>query len=90
MKVDFGLFEGDELLQRNSVEISENKKNERFGKLNITHHLLEEMAEIVIEVFEDGEREIKSTMHMPIHESEDWESIELDKFTLAFRCILNA
>jgi hypothetical protein len=25
-------------------------------------------------------------LDMPIHQSEDWESIELEKYTFAFRC----
>jgi hypothetical protein len=27
---------------------------------------------------------------MPVHQSEDWESIQLETFTFAFRCALDA
>ncbi len=32
------------------------------------------------------ERRIKADSRMPVHLSDDWESIELDKYTLAFKC----
>lgn len=63
---------------------------ESFGMLNIKHRLFEDMAEITIEAFADGEILVKSTLHMPIHQSDDWEAIELAQFTLAFRCRLDA
>ncbi len=90
MRVDFGLFKEDELLQRGIITVTDKQITESFENLNISHRLLEGAAEIVIEVLSDGERSIKSTLNMPVHESEDWESIEMAQFTLAFKCLLNA
>jgi|GEM_PF-1131431 len=90
MRVEFGFFEGDELLQKGLILITNKQQFETEGILVITHRLLEEMAEIVIEVISDGQRHIKSTLHMPIHESDVWESIELTQFTFAFKCTLDA
>lgn len=90
MHVDFGLFKGDELLHRGLLKISTQEDIGVFGDLRIRHHLLDEDAEILVELFSDGERLIKSNLTMPIHESEDWESIELGQFTLAFKCSLDS
>jgi len=90
MKIEFGFFEGDELLQRGQIIITNKKYVETEGVLVITHRLFEEMAEILIEAISEGQRLIKSTLHVPIHESEDWESIELAQFTFAFKCTLDA
>jgi hypothetical protein len=90
VRVDFGFFKGDELLQRGAIVVTERENSASYGMLAIKHRLLEDMAEITIEAFSDAERLMKSTLHMPIHESDDWESIELAEFTLAFRCSLNA
>lgn len=90
MDVDFGLFKGDELLHRGLIKISTQEDVDIFGDLRIKHQLLDMDAEIMLELFSDGERLIKSNLTMPIHESEDWESIELDQFTLAFQCSLDS
>ncbi len=88
--MDYGFFEGDELLQKGFLLVTEKELKETHGVLSIKHKLLQEMAEITIEAFTETERHIKSTLHIPIHESGDWESIELAQFTLAFKCILDA
>ena len=90
MHIDFGLFEGDDLLQKGFIVVTNQENSESFNNINIHHRLLEEAAEIIIEVFSDGKRLIKSVLNMPIHESDDWESIELAQFTFAFKCRLNA
>lgn len=89
MQVEFGLFRGDKLLHRGSVEITTNEQQEINETLSLKHRLAGEMAIIELRVYEDGMQKIKSEINMPIHESEDWESIELTEYTLAFRCMLN-
>ena len=86
MRVEFGLFEGDELLQKGVFDVKNKENTETTGNLTIKHVLHDEAAEIILELFNEGERLIKATLNMPIHESEDWESIELEKYTLAFWC----
>ena len=90
MRVDFGLFEGDDLLQKGFIIVTNQENAESFNNINIRHRLLKESAELTIEIFSGGERLIKSVLNMPIHEFEDWESIELAQFTFAFKCMLNA
>jgi hypothetical protein len=61
MRVEFTLFEGDDLLDRGEVQI---------GAAGV-----------------DLKR---VTLDMPIHQSADWESIELGRYTLAFWSRLDA
>ena len=90
MRVDIGFFEGDELLHRGALDISSRVQTEASGNLKFTHQLQGESAEIVIEVYSNGRQIIKSTLDMPVHQSDDWESIELSQFTLAFKCSTEA
>lgn len=90
MLVDFGLFSGDDLLQRGSLKISERYESASYENIIIQHRLKDDHAEIILEVFSNSEKLIESNLHMPIHQSEDWESIELERFTFAFKCILDA
>ena len=94
MKVNFALFNGDELKYRGWLQIDKERTEISFdGFLKFEHELLDDHASIVMEIYEQstlgfaGNRLLKSTLHMPIHISEDWESIELTKFTFAFRCM---
>lgn len=90
MLVDYGIFEGNELIKRGMLDIKHQEYVESSSNITIKHRLLEHSALITIEVFSGDVRLIESALDMPIHESEDWESIELAQFTLAFRCYLNA
>lgn len=90
MRVEFGLFDGDDLLHKGALDISDVIASKDYGDLMITHQLEADAAKIIIEVYEEEDRLIRSTLEMPIHESEDWESIELARFTLAFKCKLNS
>jgi hypothetical protein len=89
LNVDLGLFKGDVLLHRCSIQINPNEETQDLENLKIRHQLLDEMAEVEILIFECGEQVSKSSLSVPIHESDDWESIELGEFTLAFWCRLN-
>ena len=53
------------------------------------HKLGDEAADIVLDEFAESIELKHSTLLMPVHESADWESIELGKYTLAFWCRLN-
>ena len=90
MQVELGLFEGDNLLFQGEINVTENEYKEENEILKIKHQLINDEAIIELRVMDQGEQIIKSTLNMPVHESEDWESIELANFTLAFKCKLNA
>ena len=90
MRVELGLFEGDSLLFQGEINVTENEYEEENEIIKLKHKLINDEAIIELRIFNDGEQIIKSALNMPLHESEDWESIELANFTLAFKCKLNA
>ena len=90
MRVDLGIFEGDNLLFQGGIAITDKEYKEENEIVTLKHQLVNDEAVIELRIFNEGEQILKSKLNMPIHESEDWESIELDKFTLAFKCKLNA
>lgn len=90
MLIDIGLFQGDELLQQGKIKVTEQEQHDENEVISLKHQLIENIARIELRVFDNGEQQIKSNLDMPVHQSDDWESIELAQYTLAFRCTLNA
>ena len=90
MRVDYGLFKGDQLLHKGILVIDKNENTEVLEDLRIRHHISGNNAKLIMEIFDDNDKLTKATLNMPIHESDDWESIELAEFTLAFKCVLNS
>jgi hypothetical protein len=84
--VSLALFDGDVLMGRCELVVTQDRKVDVFELFRASHSLGADAADIVLDDFA-GHIELKrSTLSMPIHESADWESIELDRYTLAFRC----
>lgn len=90
MLIDIGIFQGDQLLQRGKIKVTEQEQIDENEIISLKHQLIDDIANIELRVFDNGKQEIKSNLNMPVHQSDDWESIELAQFTLAFRCNLNA
>lgn len=90
MRVDLGLFEGDILLDRGSIRISQAQAVDRFSHFRVTHHLGADVADVVLSDFADHIDLKKITLDMPIHESTDWESIDFGRYAVAFWCRLDA
>ena len=90
MRVELALLFNDKLLGRGSVAVTPIERTDDLGMFKVSHTLLEESAKIVLSDFAEGIALRTSTLDMPIHESGDWESIDLAGYTLAFRCRLHA
>jgi len=90
VRVELGLFQNDKLLFQGEIKVTEKEYQEENEMIKLKHQLVNDEAIIEMRVFKNGEQVIKSTLDMPVHQSEDWESIELAQFTLAFKCKLNA
>jgi len=88
--IEIGLFQGDELLQRGKIKVAELEQLEENDQISLKYQLIENSARIELRIFDNGVQQIKASLDMPIHQSDDWESIELAQYTLAFRCNLNA
>lgn len=90
MRVELALLFNDELLSRGKLSIKSFEQTDDFGVFKASHKLLERSAIIVLSDFAEGVKLHKSALEIPIHESGDWESIDLAGYILAFRCRLDA
>lgn len=90
MRVELALFDGDTLMERCEIVVRANQQVNSFQLYRATHKLDSEAADIVLDNFANHIELKRSSLRMPIHESTDWESIELDRYTLAFWCRLDA
>jgi len=88
--VEIGLFLGDQLLERGVIRITDHEGIDESEVVSISHCLVNGVAKVELCVFDGGVQKIKSNLEMPVHESGDWESIELAEYTLVFKCRLNA
>lgn len=90
MRVELALLFNDKLLGRGNILVTPAEGTDDLGVFKASHKLAGESAIIVLSDFAEGVALRKSTLDMPIHESSDWESIDLAGYTLAFRCRLDA
>jgi hypothetical protein len=90
MRVQLALFDGDALLGRTEIVVGTSERVDDFGLFRACHKLGAEAAEIVLDNFAEQVALRNAQLRMPIHESDDWESIQLEKYTLAFWCHLDA
>ena len=90
MRVELGLFDGDTLLDRREIVVGATRQTESFPLYRASHKLGQDEADIVLDCFAEDIDLKRCTLSMPIHESSDWESVEIGKYTLAFWCRLNA
>lgn len=90
MRVELALFDGDALLERTEIVVDASERIDAFRLFRASHKLGAEAADIVLDNFAEPVALKNAKLCMPIHESDDWESIQLDKYTLAFRCRLDA
>ena len=57
---------------------------------SLSHRLVNDVAKVELRVFDGGVQRINSNLEVPVHESEDRESVELAEYMLAFKSRLNA
>ena len=89
MRIDLALFEGDDLLDRGAIRVGRSETVDMFSHFRVTHRLGTHAAIVVLSHFSSHISLIKSILDMPIHGSADWESIDLGRYTVAFRCKLD-
>ena len=90
MRVELALFDGDELLGRNELSVGHTELVSAFSLFRASHKLSQNAAEILLSNFPDHIDLTTVSLDMPIHESTDWESIDVGRYTLAFWCRLEA
>ena len=90
MHVELALFDGNDLLERGCVSVGTKPTTTSFRLFHAHHSLGPNGAEIVLEGFDASAKIRRAVLDMPVHDSEDWESIELGDYTLGFRCRVEA
>jgi hypothetical protein len=88
--VDIALFEGDTLLDRVLLRVSSAHQEDTLQLFSARYWLGTTNADIVLEGFAPTVDLKRVALDMPIHESNDWESIDLGRYVLAFWCKLEA
>lgn len=91
MHVNLAFFEEDALLCRGSIACGAREDTTSLAgcglEFLITHRQELAAARISIVCSRDGEHLYKTALNMPVHDSTDWESINLGNIhTLAFYC----
>jgi len=90
MLVEFALFDQDDtLLERSAIRVSTEAQCAHLDLFHVAHQLSGDAAKIVLSSFAPTIGLKTVNLDVPIHQSSDWESIELDKYTLAFLCLLD-
>jgi hypothetical protein len=88
--VELALFDGDTLLGRGEILVTSESGCDHFQLFHAAHRLEGSTARVVLSNF-DASLNLKTVnLDMPVHASEDWESIDLAGYTLGFRCSLDA
>jgi hypothetical protein len=90
MRIELALFDGDALLERTEIVVGASERIDAFRLFRASHKLGAEAADIVLDNFAEPVALKSAKLRMPIHQSDDWESIQLEKYTLAFWCRLDA
>lgn len=90
MFVEFALFEKDTLLERSAIRVCADAQCIHLGVFHAAYQLCGDAAKLVLSNFSPTVDLKTVNLEMPVHQSSDWESIELTKYTFAFRCSLDA
>jgi hypothetical protein len=88
MRIDFGLFEGGDLLGRGEVIVGLTKSETTLGLCRVAHQLVGDSAVLTMSDFPPHLGINTIMVDTPIHESADWETQDFGKYLLAFWCRL--
>lgn len=90
MYVDSALFDGDELLIRDSFRVGSAELSSSSLLFKVTHKLMQEVADTVLSEYQTYVELNAIVVKMRINESSDWESIDMGRYLLALWCRLDA
>ena len=93
MRVELAFFDGNEPLARGNVLVQREDStceiiSERGDKFKITRRFEEPASSFFVRIFDrDGEPAGRSAMRMGVHNSDDWEKIDLSEpYEMCFKC----
>jgi len=90
MLVEFALLDNDMLLERSVIRVTTEAQCSHLTLFHVAYQLCGDAAKIVLSNFAPSVGLKTVNLDMPVHQSSDWESLELAKYTFAFRCSLDA
>jgi hypothetical protein len=67
--IEIGLFQGDELLQRVRIKVTEFEQFDKNDQISVKHQLVENAALIELCVFDNGVQQIKSNLEIVVVKS---------------------
>ncbi|MEZ8130394.1 hypothetical protein [Enterovibrio norvegicus] len=86
--VEFGLIKKpQDVLITGNLYITDDERLEETEIANIWHQLEGDDANIKLTIHEN---KMDWVLLMPVHESEDWEVMDMNEYFLQFKCKLNA
>ena len=95
MRAELAFFDGDDLLSRDVVLIHSEEDtcvitSERGERFEVTRQFEEPASPILVKAFSsDGTFIFRSAMRMGVHNSDDWERIDLaEPYQMCFRCAI--
>lgn len=95
MRTEMAFFDGDDLLARAMVLIHAGEEtctieSERGDQFHVTRQFEEPASRVFIKCYsEAGESVGQSAMRMGVHNSQDWEMVELaPPYQLCFKCAI--
>jgi hypothetical protein len=94
MQIDLAFFDEDILLCRGSIVCDETESQTTLSgsghEFTIKHQFANPASPVFITCLNEDKRLYETALRVGVHDSEDWESIDLAKVhTLAFRCKTN-
>ena len=72
------------------IRVAEESRCDHLRLFHVAHRLGNGAAQVLLSNFAPSIKLKKANLDMPVHQSVDWESIDLGGYTLAFRCSLDA
>ena len=92
MEIDLAFFDGDNLLIRGTIECRTAQQlkvlaNNSDYSFHVTHTFETPASPVEIVCRKNGKKEYEAALMVGVHDSDDWESINLANIhTLGFRC----
>jgi hypothetical protein len=96
MLIEMAFFDGDQLLVRGEITCRRDIDSARLEscagqRFEITYQFEEPACPVSVTYFLAGEQLYQSALMVGVHDSDDWESIELgESHVLAFRCYVTS
>lgn len=84
MIIEFGLIKKpQDLLIKGNLYITQEERSENTEIANIWHKLDKNDAHVKISIYEN---KMDWVFLIPVHESEDWEVVDMNEYFIQFKC----